>query len=333
MNKNSLDFIEYLLFFLKEGYSLQDIINLCEMFDLKKEANEFSMYLTDGNSIDEAILLMNLPKLFKEYFAFFKNNFSIDNALEKSLDVCKKRNEIKDSLLKKLAYPIMLLVFIFVFSIFVVLYLLPEVEMLFIDFNIKKNFFISLLFSLLHILPVFLILTSILLVVIVIYVKFSISNQQFHRIDFLLKYTKFIKNIICKYYSLKFAIYYNELLLNNYDTTTIIEILYEKIGDSDIKMIVYELYNLILEGKGLDMAIYDFPYFSKDFKMFILLLNNMHEEKSLNEYIKLSLIQIDRSISRFIKTIVPLIYIFVAGFVIIIYISIIIPMMNVISTL
>lgn len=333
MNKTSLDFIEYLLFFFKEGYSTQDIINLCEMFDLKKEANEFSMYLNEGNSIDEAILLMNLPKLFKEYFSFFKNNFSIDNALEKSLNVCKKRNEIKDSILKKLAYPMMLLVFIFVFSIFVVLYLLPEVEMLFIDFNIEKNFFISLLFSLLHILPVFLILTSILLVVVIIYVKVSISNQQFHRIDFLLKYTKFIKNIICKYYSLKFAIYYNELLLNNYDATTIIEILYEKIGDSDIKMIVYELYNLILEGKGLDMAIYDFPYFSKDFKMFILLLNNMHGEKSLNEYIKLSFIQIDRSISGFIKTIVPLIYIFVAGFVIIIYISIIIPMMNVISTL
>lgn len=333
MNKNSLDFIEYVLFFFKEGYSSHDIINLCQISGLKKEADEFSRFLNDGNSIDEAILLMNSPKLFKEYFGFFKNNFSIEAALEKSLDVCKKRDEIKESMLKKLAYPMILLIFIFIFSIFVVLYLLPEVEMLFIDFNIEKNFFISLLFSLLHVLPVFLILSSVLFIVIVVYVKVSISNQQFHHIDFLLKYTKLIKKFICKYYSLKFAIYYNELLLNNYDATTIIEILYEKIGDSDIKMIVYELYNLILEGKSLDMAIYDFPYFSKDFKMFILLLNNMHEEKSLNEYIKLSFIQIDRSISKIIKTIVPLIYIFVAGFVIIIYISIIIPMMNVISTL
>lgn len=57
------------------------------------------------------------------------------------------------------------------------------------------------------------------------------------------------------------------------------------------------------------------------------------KKKSLKEYIDISFMQIDRLISRIIKTIVPLIYGFVASFVIVVYVSIIIPMMNVVSTL
>ena len=60
---------------------------------------------------------------------------------------------------------------------------------------------------------------------------------------------------------------------------------------------------------------------------------NKNEKKSLKEYIDISFMQIDRLTSRIIKTIVPLIYGFVASFVIVVYVSIIIPMMNVVSTL
>lgn len=283
MNKVTLDFIEYMIFFLKQGYSIHDLLDLCKMLDFKKQVSDLEKYLYQGETVDEALLKMNLPGLFKEYFSFFKHDFSIDDALEKTLAICKKREEIKKIIIKKLGYPLFMLIFLFVFSIFVVLFLLPQVEILFIDFMIE--------------------------------------------------HTRLVKNVICKYYSLKFAIYYDELLMNNYDATTIIELLYNKIKDSDIKMIVYELYNSILEGRNIDSAIQAFPYFSDDFKMFIVLIHNKNEKKSLKEYIDISFMQIDRLISRIIKTIVPLIYGFVASFVIVVYVSIIIPMMNVVSTL
>ena len=43
--------------------------------------------------------------------------------------------------------------------------------------------------------------------------------------------------------------------------------------------------------------------------------------------------QLNQIVSKFIKIIVPLIYGFVATFVIVVYVSIIIPMMNVVSNL
>lgn len=96
---------------------------------------------------------------------------------------------------------------------------------------------------------------------------------------FLINHTHFIKKLICKYYSLKFAIYYNELLIQHYDTTSIIETLYDKITDSDIKMIVYELYRLIVNGHDFNLAVNDFPYFSDDFKNLYLLFKIVMKTK------------------------------------------------------
>ena len=48
---------------------------------------------------------------------------------------------------------------------------------------------------------------------------------------------------------------------------------------------------------------------------------------------RLTFMQLNQFVSKFIKIIVPLIYGFVATFVIVVYVSIIIPMMNVVSNL
>ena len=221
--------------------------------------------------------------------------------------------------LKKLAYPIILLIFLFVFSIFTVFYLLPQVEILFNEFDIQKSFIIQCLFVLLHAIPIFLTLITIINIILMIFIYQSIAKQKFNQIDFLINHTHFIKKLICKYYSLKFAIYYNELLIQHYDTTSIIETLYDKITDSDIKMIVYELYHLIVNGHDFNLAVNDFPYFSDDFKKFISIIQNSHENQSLENYIQLTFMQLNQFVSKFIKIIVPLIYGFVATFVIVVY--------------
>lgn len=333
MKNKLLNFIDLLLFFFKQGYSLQESLEFCSILDYENEVSQIKEHLNNGLSLDEIFIMLPFPILFKEYYSFFKNDFTIETALEKSIKICKKRNEYKDIILKKLTYPCILLIFLFIFSIFITLYLLPQVEILFIDFNIEQSFIIKCIFNLLKIIPIFLVLLTFVCTILVIFIYQSISKQKFNQIDFLIKHTHFIKKIICKYYSLKFSIYYNELLSQHYDTNTIIDILYSKISDSDIKMIIYELYRLIINGLDLNDAISQFPYFSNDFKKFITIIQNKQENQNLDNYIQLSFIQLNLIISKFIKIVVPFIYGFVASFVIIVYISIIIPMMNVVSNL
>lgn len=60
-------------------------------------------------------------------------------------------------------------------------------------------------------------------------------------------------------------------------------------------------------------------------------MKNPTQHDSLIYYIQLTYDQIDLWIASFLKYLIPSIYSFVAVFVITIYISIIIPMMNIIS--
>ena len=143
-----------------------------------------------------------------------------------------------------------------------------------------------------------------------------------------------IRRLIQKYYSLKFALYYNELLINGYDSTDIIVMLYEQIDDSDIKMIIYEIYRQVLEGEALEDIINDFEYFEPLFiAYFKLLIHDNQKDKSLDNYLRVSIDTLHMQVTRLIKLFVPIIYCFVAGFVILVYFAIVIPMMNVVSNL
>lgn len=77
MNKVTLDFIEYMIFFLKQGYSIHDLLDLCKMLDFKKQVSDLEKYLYQGETVDEALLKMNLPGLFKEYFSFLNMIFQL----------------------------------------------------------------------------------------------------------------------------------------------------------------------------------------------------------------------------------------------------------------
>lgn len=325
--------MKILVSLLEQNYDIYHILNLCSNLNYTKESQSLMDSLKKGYSLADAILQYDFSHTFKEYFYFFKNAFSTSEAIKKTILICEKKNNIKKKLFQKLTYPFCLLIFLFFFSIFVITFLLPQVEILFTDFQINKSWLIQIIFIILHIIPLIIFLFFIVTGLTTVYIYKCIKKINFKAIDHLLAKTHFLGLLIRKYYSLKFALYYDELLQNNYDATSIIEILYECICDSDIKMIIYELHHFIIAGESVDKAIDQFPYFEADFKSFYHMMNESHDVKSLQDYIRIVFIQIDHAISMIIKITVPFIYSFVATFVIIVYLSIIIPMMNSVSNL
>lgn len=333
MNNRELAFMKIFVSLLEQNYDIYHILDLCSSLHYIKESQSLTNSLKKGSDLAQAILQYNFSSTFKEYFCFFKNSFSISQAIRKTIEICEKKNTIKKKLIQKLTYPLCLLVFLFLFSIFIISFLLPQVDILFNDFQIKKSWLITGIFLLLHCIPILIFIFFLSTTMISWYVYVCIKKINFKAIDVLIEKTNILSFIIRKYYSLKFALYYDELLKNNYDATTIIEILYEHIHDSDIKMIIYELHHYIVKGESIEKAIEQFPYFESDFKTFYLMMNKSHEKKSLQDYIHIVFMQIDHATSMIIKIAVPFIYGFVAVFVVIVYLSIIIPMMNGVSNL
>ncbi|WP_297668668.1 type II secretion system F family protein [Thomasclavelia sp.] len=327
-------FLETIANFLEQGYLIQDVLNMCKYIYNNDLIEKLNLKLNAGKSLDEAILECDFNKTFKEYFKFFriKNNLSI--AIIQSVDICKAKDNTFMKLKKELTYPALLIIFLMMFSLFIVYALLPSIMQLFSEFAIEPTLITSFMFMLFKIVPILIISLLIIFISLCFMTVYAINKQYFQLIDFFINHSFIIKNIIQKYYSIKFALYYNELLVSGYDTTDIIIMLYHQIDDSDIKMLIYEIYTQILKGESLAEIISNFNYFEPLFiASFKILIHDNQTNKSLNNYLKISLDTLHFKIAKVIKIIIPVVYGFTATFVILVYVSIIIPMMSVISNL
>lgn len=95
MKNKLLNFIDLLIFFFNQGYSLQETLDFCSLLNYEKEVKEIKNYLNQGLSLDEIFIMLPFPTLFKEYYSFFKNEFTLETALKKSIEICKKEMSIK----------------------------------------------------------------------------------------------------------------------------------------------------------------------------------------------------------------------------------------------
>ena len=330
MNKEVL-FLENFYTLLNSGYSVEESLNLCEEILNLKFINDMKEKLSYGEDIYQIISDSQLPIVFKEYFEFYKNKNCLSDAIEKSLNVYKTNKSYLHKLKSKLSYPTILLVFLFFFSVFVVFFLLPNVNELFVSFQINKSVIINALFTFFYLFPLLFIVLFFIVVFNVVKLINKLKNKKFKVIEYYLK-MPVINIILKKYFSLKFSIYYHELALEDMDSAAIIQVLNNQMNESDIKIVLYEMNNRISEGEAIERILEDFEYldslFISFFKMYI---SNPNRHEALQHYIQMTYNQIDQWISQFLKYIVPCIYGFVALFVITIYISIIIPMMNIIS--
>lgn len=330
MNRDIV-FLENFYTLLNSGYSIDEALELC--FQMLNQSFILKMIeeLKQGEDIYCILFDHSFPSMFLEYLTFYKNKNCLSEAIEKSLQAYKIKERYKNELKSKLTYPVILLVFLFFFSLFVVFILLPKVSELFLSFQIEKSLFMEIVFSIFYFLPVILIILFSIVVISFVRLFYALKKKKHHIIEQYLN-IPYIQLFIKKYFSLKFCIYYQELVEEDIDTATIIHLLNQQMNNSDIKIVLYEINNRLYEGERIEDILKDFEYFDQLFITFFqMFIKNPQQHYSLEKYIEITHFQIDYWISQLLKYLIPIIYGFVATFVITIYVSIIIPMMNVVS--
>ncbi len=330
MNKDYL-FLKNLYTLLEAGYSTEEALHLCQHIFSHSDIESILVQLRAGVSLEDCLLEFNFPATFKEYFGFFKNKNCLSEAIEKSVNICISQQQYQTKLKSQLTYPSILLMFLLLFSIFVVFILIPQVNALFDSFQIEKSLLFQFIFMLFYLIPLILIICTFLIVYMISQLIYALHHKKFLIIERYLKLPIF-KTLLQKYFSLKLAIYYQELLYENMDSVSIIQLLNEQLSRTDLKIVLYEISNRLFEGESLEDIIADFDYLDSLFLSFFrMYMKNPTMKDSLSYYIQLTYDQIEMWKSEFLKYLIPSIYGFVAVFVITIYVSIIIPMMNIIS--
>lgn len=322
--------LEFISLLLTQGYSLQDIVSLLHTCFHTKEIIKLEQCLETGKSMEQALLESYQDSSFQEYFPFFLKRNNISKSIEQTLFLCKKQREMISSLRKQLQYPLFLLVFLFFFSIFVSCFLLPQVRNMITSFGSCLTIFQEIIFFLFQIIPAIVFIFLLIMIGLGTYIIYCIHRKNQSTIQYCLT-IPLLGSVLKKYYSLKFAFYYNELLQTGYDSSKVIEFLYHYLKSHDLFIILYPMKNKIEQGTSFESFIEDSPYFEPLFIQYVYIMQKQVGLKNLNEYIELSKKMMERNIQRILLIIIPCIYCFVALFVVFVYLSVILPLMNVIE--
>ncbi len=327
MNKDYI-LLENLYMLLESGYTFEETLELCYEIFHDDKIKQMKNQLQDGTHVENILLDADLPHMFKEYFYFFQKKNCLSLAIKKSLQICIQKEDFIKKIKKQLTYPTILIVFLFLFSLFVIFILLPQIHQLFLSFEIQS---MSKLIYVYYTIPILCIFIFTFLFALLSTLFYALKNKKIKLIEMFFK-VPVLKYLLKKYFSLKFAIYYYEYIQEELDNVKILALLNEQMKDTDLKIVLYEMNNRIQEGESLEMILIDFDYldslFSSFFRMYI---KNPANSKALSQYIECTFQQLDYLISNIMKYLIPGIYCFVGFFVISIYISIIIPMMNIFS--
>lgn len=327
---NDLLFLENLSNLLEQGYGIEETLLICKDINSHPSIDTILQKIYDGEDFTDALLDPHLPRLFIEFFTFFSMRSTISDAIKNSLKIYNEIISIR-KLTAQMTYPLILIVFLLFFSLFATFILFPKVTSLFSSFGMNPSLSFSILFFIIRLIPILVIGILVALIVSFVYFLIALKQKKYWIIERFLK-VPFLKKYIQKYFTFKFCLYFNELLEDHIDSNTIITMLNENMTQSDIKIVLYEIYTRLKEGEQLENIIDGFPYFDHLFvSMYKMYLKNPEEIGSMRGYLDISQEQITYAVNKFTKFFVPIVYGFVAFFVITIYVAVIIPMMNVIG--
>ncbi|MFQ6860732.1 MAG: hypothetical protein ACLROI_11535 [Beduini sp.] len=320
--------IETLSQFIKQQYPLNEALLMC--YQLFKEPSLLKLLneLKQGKAIEEKTDLLYDDTLFKEFFTFYLYRDTLDQALIKSIDLCRQKAALKQEIIKAFIYPILLLGGVISFSFIAVFYLQPQFKQFFSSFDIQFSSIQQWLMQLLFAFPFLVCVIFIVTGGIAVWFIKQLNGGNFKELEKWFHYWPF-GIVLKKYFSIKFCLYYKEFLYLGYDLHTILDMISQKIKDSHLQMMAFELIEKVKTGTELTEIIESFPYFDSYFKLVFKLSLSRHSPYSLfDQYYETSILLIKTTVHKVIQGALPILYGFIGLYIVGIYSGMILPMMN-----
>ncbi len=329
----TIQFLKTFAELIEQGYSLSDTIDICDdIYHLEKQL-QFHKQCEKGVTINELIEHKMFPVIIIDFFHYYNKTQPFSKALLHSINIYESIEFFKSYMISKLTYPLALLVFLFGFSIFTSLVLFPQVTLLFESFDVSMSFALKTVMFIYKCIPIALILILSYLSYKVFRFIYAIRNKKYKIIETYLNYPV-IGEMIKKYFSLQLSVYFVELSKEIRDIKTILNMLSTMMNKKELKIVLYEMQIEVQKGEPLEQVVESFQYFDSLFiQFFRLYMLDTKMNDCLILYNQITKTYFENLFTRFIKILVPSIYLFVTSFVVIIYISVILPMMNIFSQL
>jgi len=329
-NSPDLEILTQLIHLLDDGVSLQDSLDILET--LHQNNVLYLMKKSLGEGVD-------IISIFRKYLShptlieIFESLYPIkglSSALNDAISFYDEKQKWVKNISKQLSYPLFLILFMMVFTFFVIQYLFPQMQLLLSSFNLSPNHGFLLWIEWI---PQLLFKSVLVILFIFCYVYYCLYYSKMKMIHLMLR-IPVLNNCIRLYYTIQFSFYFSKIVGyfdNLYDA---MNYFYQTHQSSKLKYILKEILNGLKEGYTLETVIFNSIYFTPSFKKYIAYIFKSHQNFSvLEKYSQIILSQVHRYILYISKLLMLLIYTMTGIYIILLYSIMILPVLEITSSL
>lgn len=333
INEQTL-FLEKLAQLLEQDYSVLDALQILKWHrNWNQTIDQLINGLKDGRKFDQILKELQFDQQIVSFIYFALQHGDLIEAIRRSLLFVKQQLQLLNKFKQSIRYPIVLMISFLVVLFFIDLYVYPAFLQLYsTQSHPSRILFISMqsvniFFSILYFSMIISVITGIILAI----TKHRITIQ--HKVT-VINFIPVTAKMAKKYCSLTFAIHLSSLLKTDLSFKNCLTLIVEHNHDTLLSYYCTQLLADLNQGVRLPQAIRNRNYFD-DQLIFIFdnQANHLILKRDLETYSTLLLEQVQSFLLKIIKVIQPTVLIIIGISVVLIYLSILLPMLQLIQTI
>ncbi|SDB99489.1 competence protein ComGB [Pelagirhabdus alkalitolerans] len=331
---HQLRFLDRLSHLFEQGYVMFDALHLLKSQSFYREICDYIKdELNKGQTFDHCLKNLGFNPHIITYIHFSLKNGHLHQAIQEATQYIKKRRELQHQFFNTIRYPLILITMFLIILLFINWFVYPAFEQLYsTHYNSSTILHLAIVTtqSLFNILLTLSILCSIL-ITIMIQVNKQIKLERIHNI---LQHFRFIKKWISLYVSFHFAIHLSSLLDAHFSLKSSLTFISHHQEKTLVNFYATRLLNDLERGETTNEALQRINFFEKEFiSLFERQSDHLHLKKDLEMYASFTLSDLQERCQLLIRRIQPIVFSIIACSIILIYLSILIPMLQLIQTI
>ncbi len=324
--KQQLEFLENLDLFLQRGYSLVEAFSILNnRFKLESQIEQ----LRQGKLLSEVFKELNYDNDVLLILEISELSGNMKGGVNRTIMLLQNKIASKDQLLEVIKYPLLLAAILIVALGFVSLFLIPQFVQIYDSFGIELNLLVKSIFTLIKVLPVITIIILLSIIIIIIIIN---QLELDKKIKILLQYDVIAKNYI-KLYNQIFVINIANLLNMGLRLDDILKILQKQDYNILIKREASRILTELRQGSSLYKAVQTELYSDE----LIALIKDGEAQSTLvhnlENYILFTEKERKHKTEQMLFLIQPIFYAIFGLLIIMLYVSIFMPMYQMMDAL
>lgn len=334
-NKEKAQFLDQLGQCLRQGYSLITAIELLSYHEKMKTRQLIKIMvdqLKQGEALHEVFLKAFFPKDICGFIYFSEQHGDLSLGLIEGGKMLKQREQAKLQLQHLMRYPLLLLWLSVILFYIMLKYLYPQFQVLYASMDIPLPLITRIFLSLNHLVFPYILPIIILLSLMISSVIYLLRHTSVIKLYHLLLRIPYFNTLLRVYLTYYLSLHLGSLLKVGMSISTAFNIMKNQSFMIFFKNEAERAVKSLLQGESLPQVFSENHFYTKDFPSILShgQINGLLG-KELFDFSQLLLKEMEDKLKNLLAFVQPLLLIFVGGFTLILFLSILLPVFQMIN--